>query len=136
MFPKGLIDELSQHAAHPLRLHNTANFLFVQASPHAQLLQQWKRTAAPDLHMYNLNVANFISSYSICGLTWRLFISFHMDPLCCLHPESVGFQAAVHVSKASKCQCLDMGDVNDTFFLISSFARLSCTVSNHSANTV
>lgn len=140
---EGLIDELSQHDAHPLRLHQTGNFLFVQDSPDPHLLWQWKHTVAPNLHMYKVSIWMLVIfwglpclSYHIYGLTWRLFIDFDYG-LCCCHPVSAGFQATVCVSKASKCQCLDIGDLKDTFslFLFSLFFLPSLLPSNHSANT-
>lgn len=106
---EGLIDGLSQHGAHPLSLHQTANSLFVQDSPDPQLLHQWKHTAALNFHLYQVSILD-IDDF----LRLTLSIILH---LCVCHAVSAGFQAPVHVSKTSECQCLDIGDLKDILSL-------------------
>lgn len=61
-----LIDGLSQHDAHPLRLNQTSSSLFVQDSPDLQLLHQWKH-------------ALLISTCTKCPLeNWRFSEANHV----------------------------------------------------------
>lgn len=129
---EGLIDGLSQHGAHPLRLPTPSlckTLLMHSSSISAHI--QWLLINTCTVSIW---ICLACLSYNICGLTQRLFIDFHNGTTLLLSSCICRFSA--RVSKASTCQCLDIGDLKDAFSFPLFFSLLpSLLPGNHSANT-